>query len=334
MRLQKTPCPALAKAKGVAISDKWIVITTGSSICIMDRNLQEIRRIEKVPGSYFVRISPDEQNVLLVSTSPLFYVLSLQDFSVRKCTLTKEYAMNLEGRAVWSPDGREIIVAALNKHSLETAVRIYNATDLADYRQLPDLPMTAFSIGYVSSLKRYLLAGRDLEAQLCPALAWFDGQNTTLHTVRGFDDICALNADYDETWKAVVLYGAAVTGLCEQDGTMRQTLSVSQPQTHKTELSDAFDWLGGDDLKKLQNLCAAIGLDDDEVPETIRTTCHSANGDLLFVGTDQRILVYDKEMKELLCDQPAPNGTEKLLCADDLLLAVSYTGVCMFRVVV
>lgn len=332
MKLQKLTCPALSKAKNIDVSRNFVVATTGSAVTIADRNFQILQRIENLPHGYYVRISPDETQVLLVSTAPLFYVISLQDYSVRKCVLKKEYAENLEGRAVWSPDGKEIVAAVMNKHSLCTAIRTYDAADLSVYRQTPDLDLTAFSICYVPEYGQYLLAGRDTVTQSTPTIAWFDGQNVTQYAVRGFDDVFILRAQYDSIANAVAVFGVADAALCEKDGTLRQKLSVKQskPETVAPKGNDPFglsDLLDDEAFKKIQKLAAM--LEDDDV-EPIFALCRSADDQWLFVGTDRRVLVYDKDMKEQMCEHSTFDVTQ-LSFVDGYLLVGTSANAALFR---
>ena len=88
----------LRHAKDFCFTEKYSIFCTGKSAFICDRALKLLCKIENLSYVYHAFVSPDEKTLLLVSNSNKFYLVDLNDFSVKKHTVRGKYNHNLEGR--------------------------------------------------------------------------------------------------------------------------------------------------------------------------------------------------------------------------------------------
>ena len=121
-------------AKNVFSSEKYIVITTGCTVYLMDRDYQILQSYKKLDHICYVEISPNEKYLLMASVINLFYVVDIDSQSMEKAWIDIPYDYNLEGAARFSTDSGHIYAICTNSKSLQSCFRVYEVGDLTSYR--------------------------------------------------------------------------------------------------------------------------------------------------------------------------------------------------------
>lgn len=138
MRLELFECKHLRHAWDVSVSSSYIVGCTGPKAIILNRQCQYIKTIDGLDHVYKAYVSPDEKQLLLVSTGNRFFVADIASGETRKVSIRSPFNQNLEGRGCWSHDGKHIYIPVVRSGSLNSTLRRYRFDDLsidAEYLQ-------------------------------------------------------------------------------------------------------------------------------------------------------------------------------------------------------
>ena len=215
----------LRHAKDFCFTEKYSIFCTGKSAFICDRALKLLCKIENLSYVYHAFVSPDEKTLLLVSNSNKFYLVDLNDFSVKKHTVRGKYNHNLEGRGCWSLNGRSLYFCVCNGQTLNSALRCYDLDDNMSYRDLLKEKYQLVCIKPVKEINKQLIIGldrkkSDLDRTDCWSLIWFDGVYFEEYPIWNIDlsnDVVS-SAEYEALTNTVIIYGQAKTFRCNLRG--------------------------------------------------------------------------------------------------------------------
>lgn len=164
MKLQRIQCPHLVHAGDITVSSSYIIGCTGRRAMILDRQYNLLQTIEGLDYAYRAHLSPDEKQLLLISTLNKFWVTDLASGTTRKVTIRAPFNSNLELEGCWSHDGQHIYIPALRSKNIYNTLRRYRASDLtveAEFLQ------DQYLIGELHPLKNenaYFMIGWNREA--------------------------------------------------------------------------------------------------------------------------------------------------------------------------
>ncbi len=161
MILKELKYDFLRYAKGFCFSENYSIFCTGARTFICDRQLNILYTVEKLSYVYHAYISPDEETLLLVSNSNIFYLVGLKDFSLKKYTIRDKYNDNLEGRGCWSFDGNSLLFDVNNRKTNNSALRRYDPSCDMSYEDMLAEKYRLVSITPIKELNKYLLIGQD-----------------------------------------------------------------------------------------------------------------------------------------------------------------------------
>lgn len=131
MKLQRIKCPPLVHAWDLTVSPSCIIGCTGKRAVILDRQYNLLKTVEGLDYVYTAHLSPDEKQLLLISTGNKFYVTDLASGTTRQVTVRAPFNHNLEGKGCWSHDGQHIYIPVVHSKTFNSTLRRYRAEDLS-----------------------------------------------------------------------------------------------------------------------------------------------------------------------------------------------------------
>lgn len=184
IKLQEVKFDCLKNEKSIAFSNKYVIICTGKRVIVCDRDLSVLKTFCDMHYVYDAKISPDEQQLLLISSSNCFYVVDLNSFEIRKHTVIGTYSGNLEGRGCWAFDSQSFYLVGSSKRNGVSAIIQYNTHDATSPTNL--YLAGRYSIFYIKAIQetgQYVAVGLDhnrskLENGSSWSIIKFDGENS------------------------------------------------------------------------------------------------------------------------------------------------------------
>lgn len=221
----------LKNVKDIFFSKNYIVACTGHKAIIMDKELNVINEIGNLYYVYKADISCDEKWLLLISTSNIFYLLSLEDMSMTKYTVKAPYNENLEGKGCFSFDSKHIYIIATKDTKRDTqrfvsVIRRYSVDDMSSYFETDYSVQEEYllhSITPIKELNKYLIRGFKMYSD---SFMFFDGEKFESHIIKDWpnnDHIC--KTEYSHVINKLIIYGSSVPRIYELDGTPAENIS-------------------------------------------------------------------------------------------------------------
>ncbi len=211
----------LRRAEDAIVSNAYVVLFSGRSVSIYDHSLTLLKKLGGFSYVYHGVISPDEKTLLCVANDPVFYLVSLTDFSVIRHRVSKPYAGSLEGRGCFSHDSKGVYLPIQHDQNLLSTVRYYPLHDLSAFTDFLDLQYWIVHVQYAQgAYKPYLAVGLDRGTNQWNLIWWSerDGTDAQTYAIKGFDDVIVdveLSKD-----GSVCLYGAFSAVVCDVHGAL------------------------------------------------------------------------------------------------------------------
>lgn len=333
----------LRHAKDFCFTEKYSIFCTGKSAFLCDRALKLLCKIENLSYVYHAFVSPDEKTLLLVSNSNKFYLVDLNDFSVKKHTVRGKYNHNLEGRGCWSLNGRSLYFCVCNGQTLNSALRCYDLDDNMSYRDLLKEKYQLVCIKPVKEINKQLIIGldrkkSDLDRTDCWSLIWFDGVYFEEYPIWNIDlsnDVVS-SAEYEALTNTVIIYGQAKTFRCNLRGKIIEELSLSDSEKITASLSDTLSNLDikGNQLDALKQFSHLFGTENISLDDSIYKVCLSFDGKKYYAGTHLGISVIDAETKSVLAKKKIDYGVQNITeIAPNVIVVSTWNGVKVFEIV-
>lgn len=224
----------LKNVKDLFFSKNYIVACTGRKAIIMDKKLNVINEIGNLYYVYKADISCDEKWLLLISTSNIFYLVSLEDMSITKYTVKAPYSENLEGKGCFSFDGKYIYIIATKDTKRDTqrfvsVIRRYSVDDMSSYIEVDyniqenNEEYLLHSITPVKELNKYLIRGVKVYSD---SVMFFDGEKLESHIIKDWPtDDHLWKTEYSPAINKLIVYGSSVPRIYELDGTPAENAS-------------------------------------------------------------------------------------------------------------
>ncbi len=201
----------------------------------MDKELNVISEFDKLYYVYKVDISCDEKWLLLISTSNIFYLVSLEDMSMTKYTVKPPYNENLEGKGCFSFDGKYIYIIATKDTKRDTqrfvsVIRRYSVDNMSSYIEVDysiqenNEEYLLHSITLIKELNKYLIRGFKMYSD---SVMFFDGEKLESHIIKDWpnnDHIWKI--EYSHVINKLIVYGSSLPRIYELDGTPAENTSA------------------------------------------------------------------------------------------------------------
>lgn len=343
MKFKQLKYDFLRYAKEFCFSEKYSVFCTGRSAFICDKALKLLGKIENLSYVYHAFVSPDEKTLLLVSTSNIFYLVDLNDFSVKKHTVRGKYNNNLEGMGCWSLNGKSLYFCVCNGKTLNSALRCYDLGDNMSYKDLLEEKYWLVCIKPVKEINKYLLIGLDRNKSMLDRidrwnLIWFDGVSFEEYPIWDVDvsDDCVSSAEYEAATNTVIIYGHTKTFRCDLYGKIVEDLSLSKPEPITASFSNVLSNLDieSNQLDALRKLSGLFGMENISLDDSIYKVCLSLDGKKYYVGTHLGISVIDAETKSVLAKKKIDYGVQNITeISPNVIVVSTWGGVKVFEIV-
>lgn len=342
MILKELKYDFLRYAKGFCFSENYSIFCTGARTFICDRQLNILYTVEKLSYVYHAYISPDEETLLLVSNSNIFYLVGLKDFSLKKYTIRDKYNDNLEGRGCWSFDGNSLLFDVNNRKTNNSALRRYDLSCDMSYEDMLAEKYRLVSITPIKELNKYLLIGQDRQKPENDdtdrwSMIWFDGSSFEEYPIKHAEECrgVIVHAEYEHATNTVILYGIRKTFRCDRQGRIIEEISSPSMENGKISFSSAVS-LGPGAAKEvgdpLTNLSALSETESLQWGDRINKICISSDGKKYYVGTNLGLYVVDAKTREPLKKEAIDYGVHDIAEISPGTIAVStWTGVKVFE---
>ena len=328
-------------AKKCFFSENYSVFCTGRTAFICDRKFNLIHKAEKLSYVHHAAFSPDEKNLLLISTLNLFYILNLQDFSMTKHVIRGKYNYDLDGRGCWSLDGKLIYLLVSNPKTLNSALRCYNPDDGFSYVDFYAEKYWLQQIVPVKELGKYLLIGLDrnkagANREDCQNLLWFDGNNLEEHPIEEMYLDVIHSAEYDAKTNTVMVYGHDRTIRCDIHGKCLDDIPVPEEGKITASFSDVFKdlELSGEDFESVKSLSASLGMENISISDSIYKMCLSSDGGKVYIATHLGLFVVNAATHEIMAKKKVDYGVQDIMEISPNKIAIAtWNGVKVFEVI-
>ena len=343
MQLKPIKCTGLSRAKGIAFSHTYIAACTGPRVMIYDRQFNLLKEFTNLSYVYHVYFSPDETMLALISTANLFYLVSLDDFSITKHRIGGKYCDNLEGRGCWTFDSKGLLVLPMNRETMNSILRCYSVDQVMTFNDLFPEKYWLVSIKPVPELKKYSLVGMDrikysLNRPDRWRLIWFDGESFAEYPILvGAENDTILSSDFDSETGTIILYTLGRTIRCDIHGKILGTVDIPEDRMLTAAFSNVFSNCGLSEqaFREITELSASLGLEDLCVPDAVSQVCTSSNGKWSYVATQSGIFVTDKQTNAVLAKVDLEYGASSVVEISENVIAVTtWSGVKIFEVIV
>ena len=182
----------LRRAEDAIVSNAYVVLFSGRSVSIYDHSLTLLKKLGGFSYVYHGVISPDEKTLLCVANDPVFYLVSLTDFSVIRHRVSKPYAGSLEGRGCFSHDSKGVYLPIQHDQNLLSTVRYYPLGDLFAFSDFLELQYWIVHVQHAQrAYKPYLAVGLDRNSHQWNLIWWsaWDGADVEVYAVKCSEDV-------------------------------------------------------------------------------------------------------------------------------------------------
>lgn len=343
MILKSLKCDFLKYAKGFCFSENYSILCSGQRAFICDNDLNLLHTADKLSYVYSAYVSPDEKSLLLVSNENKFYLVDLNDFSVKKHIVRGKYNGDLEGQGCWSFDGKSLYFNVYNRKTSNSALRCYSLINDMSYEDILVEKYWLVSIKPVKELNKYLLIGLDREkAKLsktdCWNMIWFDGTCFEEYPIENRDvhDDVIQYAEYEAVTNSVILYGLLKTFRCDLQGRVIENVSPISMGKVTASFSDVLSGLKfeNEELDVIKSIAESYGVENVSIDDSINTLCLSRDGKKYYIGTKLGLFIINAETKEVLVKEDISYGVQEIEEISENTIAVTtWHGVKIFKVI-
>lgn len=273
-------------AKTISVSNKYVVVCTGKSAMIYDKNLNLLKNYNNLSYVYTAKISPNEQFVALISNSNVFYIVDFEDYTIYKHSLHREYNNNLEGRGCWKND-YEFYVIVESKITHKSFIRKYDLIDGMAYVDLLEQNYRLIGISFDPKLNLFVIVGQDLQKSMCDRnddyrLILFNGQMFADYTIEKKDDV-VISFEYDTSTKSIVLYGLSKVWCCNIKGEQINMISTPNSASSLFDSNDLMCNVFNEEQIKI--FAGLLNLKFANIEDYITKMVASWDGKYCFIGT-------------------------------------------------
>lgn len=335
-KLKKETSHSLKNAKGWTFSNKFIVSFTGTKANVFDKSLNLIHTFTDLKYVYKGYISDDETKLLLVSSSNVFYVFSLETFIlIQKYSLKGRFNNSLDGCGAWNFDNNTFIINAVDKYSVHSCIMLFSTESTAPLKQIEFNDHCFVKVLKLDHLKKHLLLGVDHSKEHKNCLLYLQNDDIEEYIIEDFDDFI-LDAEYNSILDKYIVYGGESAIICDKRGILIRPLDIGRiigtTSSFVEKWLDEINITDEDKLEMLQNILGFIGSDSD-VYENINRLLWSKNFNVVFGATSDRFFICDKTDKEIVFSKKFPYGVYDLLeISDNRVILQTWNGAGVYKI--
>lgn len=302
MKLERIQCKVLDRAWDISVSSSFIIGCTGARAVVLNRQYQHLHTIAGLDHVYKAYISPNEKQVLLVSTKNKFYIADLVSGEKRQVLVRAPFNNNLEGRGCWAHDGKHVYIPVVHSGSLNGTLRRYRVDDLSvEAEFLRDEYIIRFL---------YPMTKREAYRMLC-----YDRSNGENCLIDLKDDECSVQALHE----ARLLFNSYGCRLDEE----RDEMWLGTVEEYR-----CYD-AGGRIRERIRNPFAA----GDAYRDTINQYAVSFFGKYALMATNAGFYVIDAATQQQLAHIPEAYGVHHFeQLEEDVIAAATLHGVMIYRI--
>lgn len=331
---KKEVCQSFKNAKGWTYSNKFIVSFTGKKANIFDKRLKLLFTVTDLNCVYHGYISGDERKLLLVSTSNLFYVFSLETFELlQKYSLKGRFNYNIEGNGAWNFDNETFLIIATDKYSLSSCVMIFPSNNTAPLKQIEFKDHCFTKILKLNHLKKHLLIGTDHSQDHQNCFVFLQNGNTEEYVLEDFDDLI-LDAEYNDVLDKYIIYGSESSMICNEMGKLIKPFEIRNViGDTSTFLNNWLKEFNLNDEQKHEMLQLTINLIvlNKDIYENINKLLWSEKSNMVFGATNERFFVYDINEKKIIFSKKVPFGVYDLVeISDNKIILQTWKGAIIY----
>ncbi len=286
----------LSYSKNITVTSKYVILYKGASVSIYDQDFVCIKKIAKLKYVYDGYVSPDEKNLLLVSTKNHFHILSLEDFALTgPFSIKRPYNDNLEGIACWCSSDAFLLPFQNRETMLSKLVKVNCDLSLPFEDVIPEKFWIRY-ISYVDPIKRHLLLGLD-RCEGSWNIIWLDKDNTyTICKVLDFDE-AVFDFEMLCDTECIILTGETRVHCCDFYG---------RPSKIQQAYKMDFSLISG-------------------FPEFFKPS--KKNSDIAFVGTTDALMIYNSNEQSVVKSYPIEYGARDVVEFKDSLFVCTFGGI-------
>lgn len=284
----------IRNAKTINFSNKHIVICTGTRAIIYDKEFNWLKEYNNLSYVYTAKISPNEKFVVLISNTNKFYIINLEDYTISKHSVCKEYKNNLEGRGCWG-NNDELYIIVENKITHKSCIRKYDLTKNMSYIELLSQKYRFIGIDFEPKLNSLIIIGQDMKKSMCDRdddyrLILFNGETFIDYTLEKEDDI-VISFEYNTSTKSINLYGLSKAWCCNIKGERVDSINLPNNPSIVFELhSSSYNIFNNEQIKTLAEL---LNLKFTNIDDHITKIVTSWDKKYYFIGTKTGLFVVN-----------------------------------------
>ncbi len=302
MKLQRIKCPPLVHAWDLTVSPSYIVGCTGKKAVILDRQYNLLKTVEGLDYVYEAHLSPDETQLLLISTGNKFYVTDLASGTTRKMLVRAPFNSNLEGKGCWSNDGQYIYIPVARAKELNSTLRRYRVEDLSIDAEFLKDEYWITNLHPLRMSDAYFMVGKQRQLQ-----RWF-------FIVMKNDDMKHIPLEQDG--------GVFFRGYMQEEN---QEISLSSTNGYMRYA------LNGE-LKEIISNPFASG--ESAYKDAITKYALSQCGKYIFMSTNAGFYLLDASTQQLLSFIPEEYGVQNFEQLEpDVIALATWSGVKLYRMI-
>lgn len=335
MKLERTKCKPLERAKNLCVSQSYIIGCTGQKAAIMDKQLNLIHTVEGLEYVYSAEVSPDETKLLLISNGNRFYIVDLHTFEKTRITVKSPYNHNLEGLGCWSFDGGSVWIPVQRSIGyVNSTLRRYCVDDFNKYEDHLADKYYLSSISKIDSNNTYFLTGYNRQENNRNYFIYSDGATFREVPLEISVNMIAPTATVNMEKGVVTL--ASIAG-CRQftlEGKSLNTISHPSPKDKTLHTSEVFAHLFDGDTEKqnrLKEVSAALGLENISATDYITKYALSSCGKYIYIASESGFYLTDEKTGDVLASVPEEYGVQNFEeLAPGLIAIATWSGVKLY----
>ncbi len=301
MKLTQIPCEGLKKAKNILITKEYYIALSGQRVTFMNHSFEIVKVLEKFTHSYNGSVSPDGKYLLVVSNSPIFYLISLETLDLIEKVRIKGGVETIEGRGCWSPDGQRIVIPLKEENFWTYTVRHYNVHEPTSYTDI-EFPARAFHIYDIASVPEhnayYLLVKNRKDG-------WTDLPSTAMCLIKFIENSC----------EVIEIKDQREIPFSFEYNIKTDRFTVCTLKKPFTCSPDGFD-------------VSVIDIDGETVlagfPYFVKHIAASKNGKWVFMASTSGFDIFDKKTGEVLLYKEYEYGATHITEIEENLIAVAF----------
>ncbi len=323
----------LKRCKNYIWNNGYFVGFTGKRVLLFDNNFDVLTSCEKLFYAYKGELSPQNDKILILSTSNRFYINEFPSLNtIDKVTIKSPYNDNTSGNGCWSFDGKKILMCATNSKTLHSVLRVYDSDDFSKYTDFLNEKYYLTDIHSVKSLKKYFLLGYE-KGGLDTYIIWYDGNSFEEYLLENFDEVIMRSA-FDDINNCIKIYTYDSVFKYDCYGKFIKEKNLDTGKKYKISFSKVFDDEICDKGKELKLLSEAFGFEDINFNDCMKDVVVSKELSIAYIATDFRVIAYDIVSSKIIDQIEIGFGVEKIdMISKNKIVVSTWNGVLIYELI-